>query len=580
VLFFVFLLNLSAYSQQAPASAPATPDADKQLPARQSAMNMLEEVLAGTSTLALPQNRLAIELQAFPIIAARSQSRARGLINQMVAEFSQAASQSDQNRELSIPRLRQERTLMTNALAQTDAEMALQFLTATLPYVESTSPKDEGPDDSDLLLALAAQIASHSPRRALQMAEQQLQNGGEFSAPLIPLLEEVERGDAQSGAQLFHELVQHVRQADLSGQEQNLSFAASLLASQFRRQSENGGTPDDALRSLAEAVVTAASNPQFGSPLNALSDAWSALNSIVPAKAVALQQKVAATAPQVSHQQKFWQEFNDAESSGDDDKILRLIEQAPADDRTTVAERAIWRFANSGDLERTRQIAANLNPWQADNAIQQALHRAATAACEKGNFAAARQFAAQVTDEDDRATLLSQLALQVNVAGKPRIAEEMLGEATSLLANHPPGSSVFVAQLAVAQAYLHVNAPQAIPLLERSAGQLVQVLAAAAQLDGFLPDQHSFEGSELVLKRGFLYQSLIQPYAVATADLATIDLATARTLADRLPLPEARLMAELFVARGVLDEKEQVQTAKSQAPISRDLVWSDTVILH
>jgi hypothetical protein len=584
VLCVVLLLRLSIFAQQAlpPENSSTVPVRDTQAPTvRQSAMNMLEEVLAGTGALAVPQNRLAIEREAFPTIAARSQARARGLINQMVGEFSQAASQSDPSYEFRLPRLRQERNALINALAQTDAELALQFLTATLPYVQPVSPKDDGPDDHDLVLELAAQIASHDPHRAMQMAEQQLQGEDALSPSLITLLQQVERSDAKSGAQLFRDIVQRVKQADLVGDEQNVSFAASLLATQFARASEDGGASDDGLRSLAEAILTAASSPQFEQGASyALGGAWPALNQLVPARAAALRPKLAANAPAFSPEQTLWKGFNDAQASGDGDSVVRLIEQAPEDTRATMAMRAAWTFANTGDLERTRQLAANLSPWVAGNAIQQAVCRAAVIAGEHGDFAAARQLAAEITDVDNRATLLSEVALQANRIGKRRVAEVILGDATSLLLDHPASSSTFLAQLAVAQAYLHVDLAQGIALLERSASQLEQVLAAAAQLDGFLPDQRSFEGSELVLDRGFLYESLIQPYANATAELATVDLASARTLASRLPLPEARLMTEMIVARGVLEEKDPVQTSNVQVPDPRHIVWLEDVKLH
>ena len=56
------------------------------------------------------------------------------------------------------------------------------------------------------------------------------------------------------------------------------------------------------------------------------------------------------------------------------------------------------------------------------------------------------------------------------------------------------------------------------------------------------------------MNAGFLFNSLIQPYVQATAELANYDLPAARILADRLPFPEARLMAELFVARTALGD--------------------------
>ena len=134
------------------------------------------------------------------------------------------------------------------------------------------------------------------------------------------------------------------------------------------------------------------------------------------------------------------------------------------------------------------------------------------------------------------------------------IAQEMLEEASGLLASRSPGAALFAAQLQVAQAFARLKPARAVPLLERSASQLQLVLAAAVAIDTFLPFQRSFEGGELILNTGFLFNSLIEPYVQATAELANYDLPAARILADRLPLPEARLMAELSVARAALGD--------------------------
>ncbi len=79
------------------------------------------------------------------------------------------------------------------------------------------------------------------------------------------------------------------------------------------------------------------------------------------------------------------------------------------------------------------------------------------------------------------------------------------------------------------------------------------MLTAAVAVDAFLP-YHSFEAGELILNNGFLCNALIRPYAEATAELANFDLPAARILADRLSLPEARLFAELLVARRALGD--------------------------
>jgi hypothetical protein len=573
VLFSLCALTCSAQqSLLAPTDTPPTNSSgDKQSPsARQSAMNMVEEVLASTGSLELPQNRLAIEMHAFPTVWTRSAPRARALISQMAGEFAAASNainqRLDENPSNARTKLREQRTTLARTIGKIDPELALFFLSATLPYVQSNLPNDDA-EDHDLIVELAAQVALHDPRRALQLAEQELKDSADLPQSFIDLLEQVQRSDAQTGAHLFQDVVDHLKQQNLAEDSEELSFAVSLLANQFDHQSESGHAPDSALRSLGEMVAAAilASNFSNDQPFQ-LSQALPALDALAPAKSAAFHSQVQQSTRMLTPEVKFWRDFNQARSSGNADQMLAMLPRASEDDRPQVAQQIAWNFAAIGDLQKAQQVAANLDPWERNNVMQYALANAAKAAGSRSDFAGARQLAAQITDDDSRATLLCALAIDAHGAAKPKLAEEMLGEAASLVMNRAAGASAFAAQLRVAQAYLRVNPAEAVPLLERSASQLQQALSAAAQLDGFLPDRHSFEGSELILNEGFLYQSLIVPYAQATADLAAINLPAARSLADRLPLPEARLMTELFVANGVLDQQDQTQTTTSNRP--------------
>jgi hypothetical protein len=519
-------------------------------------MNLVEEALAGTGSLTLPANRLAIELRAFPIVWTPSGARARALVQQMVGDFAQAANVSkdpDQNPQYVLNALRNQRIGIARGIAGNDAELALLFLSATRPYL------DDDTDDEEIVMELAAQIALHDPRQALQLAEQQLREGDDLPQSMVGLLEEVQRNDAQAGTQLFRDIVDYLKQQNLAEDTESLSFAATLLGSQFTPQTENGEHAVQ-LRALAETVATAAlsSNIMKNQPY-VLNDAMGALDSLVPAKAAALRPRGGMGATAYSVQTSLWDRISQAGSSGDSNKTLSLVLQAPENLRPQLLQQAAMGFANSGDLEHARQLADRLEPWQRSTVMQQAIRCAALAAGDRADFVSARQLASQITDEDSRASLLSDLSIFANGKGKPRIAEEMLGEATALVVNRSASTSAFDAQLRVARAYLRVKPAQAVPLLERSASQVEQALSAAAQLDGFLPDRHSFEGTELVLNEGFLHSSLLEPYATAVAELAVLDLPAARILANRLPLPEARLMTEVFVAAGVLNRKDQAQ---------------------
>jgi hypothetical protein len=559
------LTSLPTVAQQSDASA--SPSRLVQSPAaRQSALSLLEEALAGTGSLTLPANRLAIELRAFPVVWSRSDARARSLVQQMAGDFAQYAGTltqaPDQNPIEALNILRNQRNNIANRLASTDPELALLFVFATLPDLTSIHP-DEDSDDHALVLDLAAQVAQHDPRRALQLAQQQLKDVVDLPQSMIGLLEQVQRYDSQAGANLLRDIVDHLRGQNLAEDTEALTFAASLLANQFARQSETG-KPDNTLCTLAETVATAALNSDATreSPY-LMGPAMSALDALVPSKSAMLFRRTVRIMPPISIQSSLLQKFNHARTTGNSDQTLALLSQAPEDIRPQMVEQAAWGFASNGDLERTNRVVQSLEPWKRNGVMQLAIRCAALTAAGRGNFSSARQLVSQITDDETRATLLSDLALYAFAAEKPRLAEDLLGEATALVMNRGAGTSAFAAQLKVALAYLHVKPGQAIPLLERSPGQIEQALSAAAQLEGFLPDRHSFEGNELMLDQGFLYRSLVEPYALATAELATHDLQAARSLADRLPLPEARLMTEVFVATGVLTQNDQAQAASN-----------------
>jgi len=544
-------------SPQPSAQQANPPEAEKdRLARRQAALAMLDLVLTGAKSLSLPQNRLAVASEAFPLLWNRNEPQARALVTEMVGDFAQAASRLQETPDPnSRPSLRQQWQVVLRTIAQSDAELALSFMNASRLSVQSGNPEQDEVEERRLRLELAAQQAAHDPRNALRAAEKDLQTPGDLPWELINLLAQVAAKDPEAGTQLLHDIVARVRSTDLSSPNGNFNFALNLLNSQAST-SNHGTTPEDTLNTLADSIASTALNPQFPAPmLRTLQASLPAFEQFAPSRVQALRQKLAEYFQALTPEQKSWDQFSDAQASGDPNRLLAAVEQSPEDVRSNISQQVAWQFANNGDLPRARQVAESLtDPVQREQVMQQALRQSAWNACNQGDFAGARQLAQQITPEEDRATLLAQFAVNAVGALQEAIAQEMLEEASGLLASRSPGASLFAAQLQVAQAFARLKPARAVPLLERSASQLQQVLAAAVEVDAFLPFQRSFEGGELILNTGFLFNSLIQPYVQATAELANYDLPAARILADRLPLPEARLMAELSVARTALGD--------------------------
>jgi hypothetical protein len=528
----------------------------------QAALNIIEQVVVGSRNLSLPQNRIAIESQAFPILWSRNEAQARALVNQIVSDFAQAASQKDED---TVSYLRQllssQRQSLVQAIAQQDADLALTFLAATRSYVRTGDAEEEEAEERQLRLAIASHEATRNPQRALQAAEKELERSGDIPSELLNLLSQVEAKDPQAGAQLFKDIVRRVKSADLSSGDDDFGFALNLMNAEFFRSQNQSpetqvGGVHDTLKTLAEAVAAAALSPQFPEEsLSNLQAAAQAFEQLTPGQVQAIRRKVKASQQSVSPQQSVLDEFNQAQAGGSPDQLLALAARAPDGVRSNLYQQIVMKVAADGDYERTRQIAENLpNPLQRRQVLEQALQQATWAASNRGQYADAWQLARQITREEDRATTLAQIGLNAANAGQKDLAQQIMEEACSLLAGRPESAWEFSTQLQVAQAFIHMKSSRAMPLLEKSASQLEQVLNAASQVDGFMPYQHSFEGGELILDGSFLFNSLIRPYVQAAAELANYNLPAARILADRLPLAEARLMAELLVARSALGE--------------------------
>jgi hypothetical protein len=537
-------------SAQSPPSPVKAEKAQEAAARHQAARTLLEIVLAGSKNLALPQNRIIIANQAFPMVWPQNEPRARALVTQMIGDFAQAsASQQDNPEPGASQGLHMQWQLVIRTIAQSDAELAISFMNATSTFVQVGDSEQQQNEERGLRLELAAQEAARNPRNALRLAETDLETSGGLPSELINLLTQISAKDPEAGAQLLHETVARVRSSNLSDGQSDFSFALNLLIAQANSVPE-GAPPDDSLKTLADAVASAALNPAFPeATLPILQGPLQTIEQLAPGRAPALKQKVEAYTPVQNPQQPAGDQFSQAQASGDPNQVLAVADQAPPEMRPQMVRQAAWLFANEGNLQQTRQAAEKLSdPFQRDQLLQQAVQQSAWNAANHGDFATARQIAQQAPRNEDRAIMLAQFASNAMEAKQPTVAEELLEEAAGLLVNSTPGASAFTAQLQVARAFARVKPARALTLLERSASQLQQVLTAAAEVDAFLPFQHSFEAGELVLNGSLLCNSLIQPYADAAAELANYDLQAARILADRLPLPEARLLVELSVA--------------------------------
>jgi len=532
------------------------------------ALAIMEQALSNAKNLKLPQNRIAVETESLQLFWGRDKSRANGLLNQLAAEFAQASGErpeasSSSNR---LNALRQQRQQLVQFLGSVEPQMALTFLAATRPYVRMEPPEQEEAEERQIQLNLASQEAARDPRLALDIAEKKLDESDDIPFELLNVLNMLASRDRGAETKLLREIVSRLEHGDLTADPQNLNFAVNLLSSRSpnpgdqnaSQQAQDSGGELEALRSLAETLAAAILSPEFPNDrIGNVEGCLPTLVSLAPGQAPSLRQKVAQYRRAMYPAQRSWEDFYQAQQGGGAEQQLAVAKQAPKEIRDSMYQQIASNLASAGDFVRSRQVAEEeiSDPGTRSQTLQQGLRQAASAALQKGRLDLARQLIAQVTPEQARATALIQLAVEAaNPSKRESFALELLAEADSLLGGWAQNAEEFGWRMQLVQAFARWKPAHAVQILDRSAKQVNQVLAAAAQVDGFVPIQLYFEQGELVLSNSYLMTSLIAQYAQAAASLADYDLETARSIADRIARPEARLMAEITVARSVLSK--------------------------
>lgn len=564
---FVIAYALCAFGNPA-----AKSDLQKQREAAEleerEAFAIVEQALSAAKNLKLPQNRISVEAECFQLLWGRDRSRAIGLLNQIATEFTQVSSEGSETSTSSnrLNALRQQRQRLVQFLGAVEPRMALEFLSTTRPYVRMEPPEQEDAEEKQIQMNLALQEATRDPRLALNIAEKRLNESDHVPFDLLNVLNVLASQDRVAETKLLHEIVSHLDRGDLVSDPQDLNFAVNLLnsrspnpgdqnASQHAQESADEVT---LLRSLAESLAAAVLSLEFPNDrMGNVEACLPALLSLASTQGSSLRQKFAQYRETMNPAQRSWEDFTQAQQGGRTEQQLAVAQQAPKEIRDSMYQQIAWNLANTGEFAQSRHVAEEQvsDPSVRNQILQQSLMQAASAALQKGRLDLARQLIEQVTPEQARATSLIQLATQVASLNKgDTVALELLAEADSLLGGRSQNAEEFGWQMQLVQAFARWKPARAVQLLDRSAKQVNEVLAAAAQVDGFVPTQFCFEQGELVLSNSYLMNSLVAQYAQAAASLADYDLQTARSLANRISRLEARLMVELAVARSVLSK--------------------------
>lgn len=541
---------------------------------------LLNEIAAAAWGLKLPENRVFIIASAADLLWSQDEKRARSLywdalnsinsIPAVTAPTGETPSKAEREKILqSYLLIFQLRQKLLRQISHKDSQLALDMLRAT----KQVPPRNVGPEfsfsgDREIEQEIAGAVAAHDPAQALQLARQSLAKGLSFE--LLNLLHKLNQIDTEKAAQFAGEIITKLQTTNVA-----TDFRASRIAMQLLRQSRNRSTSlsssrsakvlnlsDDQKRQLVEILTNAALSASANSNLLAeISDMMPEIDQFAPDRRAPIERKISAfneTLPRGLRDQNAQnalirngmpEEIVRYATSMDDRTRQLLYQQASiiavARGRTDAFRDFIGKEVNEGDR---RKILDFLD-----------VEEISTAAGRK-QLDDLRKLLPKIGRKEERARAMAELALMLKEKGEDEEAASLLDEAATLIKTDLRDEKQTNALLALLSAYAIIDPAKAFTLAERTVDRANSQISLLMLVDKVVKSG-AVKKSEIILDQGGIMpiEVLVFQYGKGVAALAKADFNRTRALADRFDRNELRLLARLFIVKGLLQSQVVTQ---------------------
>lgn len=553
---------------------------------------LVEEIAGATPGLKLPENRSYILAAAADLLWEHNEPHARNLfwdalntLNLMNSgsQVTKGAKPSEKERQqnftqyFALFRLRQE---LLQRVARHDPQLALDMLRSSRQApLEPVAWMRDGfapPDDRSLEQQIATEAAARDPQKALQLARESLAKG--FSYQLIPLLFRLNQKNAEMGTKFAGEIISKLRGRNLATDLQGSSIAVSLLTFSRIPTGPTLTKPSAAFQALTLAeeqrrelveLITNAALMESGNAnlLYALSGILPEIKEFAPERVALVQKKLAAFNQTLTKEQRISDEYNSLTRNGTPEELLKLADTVSDNDRGWMQQQAVVMAAMKGRADSFREF---INTEISDESRRKSLLDALDTeqiniALEKSDTEELQKLLPKIRHKEERAPVMSELAITLEKKGKHDEALTLLNEAQTLIKTGFENDTQTNALLALVGAYALVEPAKAFGIIERTVDRANDEMAKLVLLDKFI--------STGIIKKGELsmQHSAMIPidfavfkYGKSVAALANADFDRTRAAADRFERIELRLMARLLLAQALLRHEEQALQKEAQ----------------
>lgn len=540
-----------------------------------AALRVVTEVLDGASQIQSPLNRIKIKSEAAALLLKTEPENVAKAYGNIAADFDGLAASIELDQEGLREQALALRTDVVRLLSEHNAVLALEFLRSTNSF-NSRQPSPSADSEAQLNLVVAAKLVSVDPKRAYDLARNNLSRK---VTALVPELVVSLRGEDEKLARdLTDALFERLVGSDLARDEDAFFGAITLLQIDLQSSEEKPSDSNPAKLPLLAAqrrnelikrLLSAAMGGHGKS--HGLPQQLAAANLQITGQggsAAAFNSFVIATSNLQNETEELIRSYQVKIETRPVNEVLGELPEAPVVIRDSLYAQAAWKIAATGDITTAAQALSNVaDRDERRNLLDRLFSEEISRAARRGDRDQVREMLGRLSSNEVRLRAMIQASIDFGLRDGSEAARRTLEEALSQLGPRARNAGELELHLQISNGFAQLG------LLDKASDSLtptVQVLSdvveAGRNIGGFIDGSDSYEDGELSLISNGPIRNLYFECAEALEVLGRIDLPRALAAANLLAQPETRLMARLYAARGALRNADQTGIRNSTRP--------------
>ncbi len=535
---------------------------------------LLEEVLADSSNLKLPENKLYVNFILADLLWKKDEKRAREIYqksSQVFIEYLKTLNPESDNYPQALEPLQQLRQEVLQLLANRDVDLALDFLRAA----KFVNPYDTDSQQELMMeVNLVNQIAQRNPKKGLDLAKESLAKG--LTSSITQSLSALQSNDPKGATELAQAILQKIRTEDLINNHSSF-YAAMSFFQLINQENKNRATNPDQKRvslltqsefkELADIILTQGlkavrdenAEAKFNFVTNILNQKED-FEKLFPTKVAELKAKSGGDSLRQSHSSKAYEELFQFTNKATVEEILAAAKKSSKQMQNSYLEQAATKAFKQGNTDLAKQIITEnfKNPADRKNRLENYAQSFCYELISANKLDEAYQAIQQLNNTEFKLSLFTSLIQAYKEKKDKQRVLQLLNEAYNLINKDEETHHQFRQIFSIVTQYIEIDAAKGISLLTPISHRLNEIVNASILMEKF-EGGLSTRFDELFFRSSSSAINLVSEYSSVLIPLAKNDFEQAKSLTDQFQRADLRMIAKLLLLKGLLSADSQNQ---------------------